>query len=94
MNYIVTMFNDWIASVPGYRAAAEEGGVLSVATADGNALFAPRTWKSCIPEGLEVEWTEPPQPQPAGDQEKPFNLPFAVVPRGDVIAQRLSELDD
>jgi hypothetical protein len=56
-------------------------GVLILNTTDGNVLVPAGQWTLCLPEAVDIQWTEPPsEPDPvgvAGDADKPFGIPFA-----------------
>ena len=99
MRYIVHLTRNRTLRVDGYRSSPEEGGVLMVSTASGNVLVNAREWLLCIPEDVEIEWEEPPEPSPdrigvGSDPERPFRIPFGVIDRGEAIDAKLREIDD
>jgi hypothetical protein len=54
LNYTITLNDGSVVTADGYRAATEASGALAVATSDGNALFAARTWLRCTPADAEA----------------------------------------
>jgi hypothetical protein len=71
-----------------------EVGALMISRAGESVVaMAPRTWTLAYRTAENLLWHDT-RPQVPAEPEKPFQMPFGVVDRKDVVAQRLRELDN
>jgi hypothetical protein len=65
------------ASLDPYRIAVEYGALI-LNTTDGAVVFAPGQWTACVPEDVDIQWTQPPsEPDIGVGSDSEFRIPFA-----------------
>jgi hypothetical protein len=71
----------------------EVGALILRRAGEPIVALPPKTWTLAYRGSENLLWHDP-TPQVPADPEKPFQLPFGVIDRREVIAQRLHELGE